>query len=380
MSLIYPITRRVMGPTANTFRNYDNRKSDRGIVGNWPRKHEIFRVSGFDATRLLESDFIDVPRSSMVYLDVHGHYPTHGQQVPFYALSFRASDSRYTRRTSRRSGFFHYHVPIPDRPFSGGLRFRCAPSLAAFAEGTDLLCPSGLPFAVPFANLVRRTSLAVTQSLLRDNLVTFPDILACHASFHNKPHPELPVVHAVGQPIYLHFRQPTVLLVPGPHSLIRCELYPAVAQYGSALVCLEFTDNPNSPHEVALRVLELRSGFRYLPQFAHLPPLTPGSLLVRPDTAPGAEPIPWTWNYDSYSARMAAGLYTLVNGPVPLLHNSAHDPFTQASDEYAEAGMFPDLDTDVAYPTRGQRQILERLFYGALPRKDEVARYGRRGR
>ncbi|KAJ7604837.1 hypothetical protein DFH06DRAFT_274627 [Mycena polygramma] len=168
----------------------------------------------------------------MVYLDVHGHYPTHGQQVPFYALSFRASDSRYTRRTTRRRGFFHYHVPIPDRPFSGGLRFRCAPSLAAFAEGTDLLCPSGLPFTVPFANLVRRTSIAVTQSLLRDNLVTFPDILACHASFHNKPHPELPVVHAVGQPIYLHFRQPTVLLVPGPHSLLRCELYPAVAQYG----------------------------------------------------------------------------------------------------------------------------------------------------
>ncbi|KAJ7215104.1 hypothetical protein B0H12DRAFT_1154992 [Mycena haematopus] len=296
MPLFHP--RRPIGPTVSKMRNFPARKADGGLVGNWPRNVEIFRISGFDATRLRASDLIDIPRSMLCYLDVHGHYPTKGYQLPFYALSFRSADSQHTRRDTRLTGFLHYHVPIPSRPLSGGLRFRCTPSLTAFSAGMDLLSPSGLPWTIPLANLARRGSIPVTQSLLRDNLVSFPDLLACHRVFHDKPHPhpELPVVHAVGQPWLLDLTAPSALFVPGPNSLLRCSIYPTVAVHGSALVCFEYTGNSRSPHELAIRLLELRSNITLHPRFAHLPPIEPGALLARPNA--NAEPEPWTWNYD----------------------------------------------------------------------------------
>ncbi|KAJ7185598.1 hypothetical protein C8R46DRAFT_1061153 [Mycena filopes] len=295
----------------------------------------------------------------MLYLDVHGHYPTHGMQVPFFDLSFRAADSPYTRRDTRRRGFLHYHVPIPDRPLSGGLRFRCTPtpSSAGFAEGRDLLTLSGLPWTVPLAALVRRTGMPVLQSLLRDNLVSLSEAIACHAAFHDQPAPSLPVVHALGQPWPLDLSAPTVILVPGPNSLLRCELYPTVARYGSAVATLELTHNPRKPHEVAIRVLELRSDVAFLPQFAHLPPLTPGSLLAYPSPSPrpGAEIKPLRWNYDSHSARMAGALYSLIHGP------TLDDPASPESPG--------------KYPSHRQRHVLERWFYDALPSRDEFAAY-----
>ncbi|KAJ7033700.1 hypothetical protein C8F04DRAFT_1260689 [Mycena alexandri] len=298
----------------------------------------------------------------MVYLDVHGHYPTHGMQVPFFYLTFRAADSPYTRRDMHMRGFLHYHVPVPSRPLSGGLRFRCThtPSLAGFAEGFDLLTLSGLPWTIPLASLVRRNGIPVLQSLLRDNLVSFPEVTACHAAFHNKPAPALPVVHAVGQPWPLDLSAPTVLLVPGPNSLLRCEVYPAVARYGSALATLEPTHNPRHPHELAIRVLELRSNVAFLPEFGHLPPLTPGSLLPhahqRSQSRPGAEVKTWRWNYDSHSSRMAGALYALIHGPSPVPSS-------------------PKADSTDKYPTHGQRYVLERWFYDALPSREEFESY-----
>jgi hypothetical protein len=196
---------------------------------------QILRISGFDATRLRNSDLIDHPRSTNFYLDIHGYYPTHGYQAFFYPLTFRTTDSQYTRRDTRLRGFLHYHIPIPSRPLSGGLRFRCTPFLKAFSTGTDLLTPSGLPWTIHLANLVQRLGLPVTQSLLRDNLVSFADIIACNATFRSKPHPTLPVVHAVGQPWLLDLTAPSVALIPGPNSLLRCDVYPAVASYGGCM-------------------------------------------------------------------------------------------------------------------------------------------------
>ncbi|KAF7377757.1 hypothetical protein MSAN_00198700 [Mycena sanguinolenta] len=368
MSLVH--TRRAITPTVSKMRNFPARKVDGGMVGNWPRNVKVFQVSGFDATRLRASDLIDIPRSLLVYLDVHGHYPSKGRQMLFYALSFRAADSHYTRRDTRLRGFLYYHLPIPSRPLSGGLRFRCTPSLTAFPSGMDLLSPSGLPWAIPLANLVRRGSLPVTQSLLRDNLVSFPDLLACHRTFHHKPHPLPPVVHAVGQPWFLDLSAPSAVFVPGPHSLLRCEIYPAVASYGAALVCFEYTGNPRSPHELAIRVLELRSNISLHPRFGHLPPVEPGALLARPNHSNG-KPEPWTWNYDSHSTRMAAALYALVHGPTPVPGTPADFPLSEDSDMPSAPGM---------YPTRRQRVTIEHWFYSALPNQKEVARYSSRKR
>ncbi|KAJ6562344.1 hypothetical protein B0H19DRAFT_1144200 [Mycena capillaripes] len=396
MSLLHH--RRPIGPTVNKLRNFRERKKEGGLVGNWRRDTQFLRISGFDATRLRASDFIDIPRSVAVYLDVHGYYPTHGRQAPFYELSFRAADSAYTRRDTRLRGFLHYHVPIPARPLSGGLRFRCAPSLAAFAQGADLLCPSGLPWTIPFADLVRIKALPVTQSLLRDNLVSFPDLIACHSTFHNKWHPNLPVVHAVGQPWLLDLSVPSVVLIPGPNSLLRCEVYPAVALYGSALVCFEYTGNPRAPHEVAIRVLELRSNIGLHPHFAHLRQIKAGVLLPHPEqsTFPRAEPLPWMWNYDSHPARMAAALYLLVHGPVPLPASAADFPLSvdmemltgpapradtgMAADAEGNMNLDVDPDAEVVFPSHRQNKVLRRWFYGMLPTKEEVARYAGRRR
>ncbi|KAF8207283.1 hypothetical protein K438DRAFT_431529 [Mycena galopus ATCC 62051] len=361
MPLLHP--RRPIGNAANKMRNFRARKTDGGVVGNWPRNVEVLRISGFDATRLRESDIIDVPRSMLVYLDVHGHYPTKGYQHPFFPLSFRAADSPYTRRDTRLRGFLHYHISIPSRPLSGCLRFRCTPSLTAFSAGMDLLAPSGLPWSIPLANLMRRTALALTQSLLRDNLVQFPDLLACHSTFRAKLHPDLPVVHAVGQPWLLDLSVPTVLFVPGPYSLLRCEIYPAVALYGSALVCFEYTGNPSSPHEVAIRVLELRSkNVSFHPCFAHLPPLAPGTLLASPNEYSHE---PWKWNYDSHPAHMAAALYALVHGPAPV--SRAPSPYDTP---LVDDGHLPEAPT-----SHVQRAELERWFYGKLPAWEETSRY-----
>ncbi|KAJ6460934.1 hypothetical protein C8R45DRAFT_1028680 [Mycena sanguinolenta] len=306
----------------------------------------------------------------VVYLDVHGHYPSKGRQMLFYALSFRAADSHYTRRDTRLRGFLYYHLPVPSRPFSGGLRFRCSPSLTAFSTSMDLLSPSGLPWTIPLANLVRRGSLPVTQSLLRDNLVSFPDLIACQRIFHNKPHPLLPVMHAVGQPWLLDLSAPSVLLVPGPHSLLQCEIYPAVASYGAALVCFEYTGNPRSPHELAIRVLELRSNVSFHPRFAHLRPIEPGSLLARA-THSIAKPKLWTWDYDSHSTRMAAALYALIHGPTPV-------PGTPADFRLAEDSLLPSAPG--MYPPHRQRVKIEHWFYSALPNQEELARYSSRRR
>ncbi|KAK7005750.1 hypothetical protein R3P38DRAFT_3039427 [Favolaschia claudopus] len=360
--------RRPIGSSVNKLRNYPARKSDGGIVGNWKREAQILRISGFDATRLRGSDLIDIPRSTLLYLDVHGCNPTHGSEVPFYALSFRAADSPYTRRDTRLRGFLHYHVPVPARPLSGGLRFRLTPSLGHFASGRDLLTPSGLPWTVPFANLVRRGGIPVAQSLLRDNLVRFPDVLACYATFHGDPQPPQPVVHAVGQPWFLDLSQPCTVLVPGPHSLLRCKVYPAVAKYGAALVCFEYTGNSAAPHELVIRLLEMRSTKIALhPQFAHLPPLTPGTLLPsvtqQPTRSESQQFLPWTWNYESPPAEMAAALHALVHGPV-------------AAGAASEGG----INHPAVKLSQRKRRALERMFYSVLPSQAELEGYaGREG-
>ncbi|KAJ7482007.1 hypothetical protein FB451DRAFT_1365027 [Mycena latifolia] len=289
------------------------RNHDGGLVGRWPHPPLILRVSTFDPACLRPTDFIDIPRSANLFLDVFGHKPTTYRQFPWAKISFRPADSPYTRPDTRLRGFLHYHVPIPSRPLSGGLRFRCATSPWSFANGHDLLCPSGLAWVVPFANLVGIGSRPIMQSLLRDNLVSLVDIIASRTSFTKRLHPDVPVVHAVGQPWYLNLRTPTCICVPGPHGLLRCWVYPAVALYGSALVCFEHTGNPDHPDEVAIRILELRSKIALHPTYAHLPPLLPGSFLAHPFRVP---PRMWTWNHDmAQKAEMAAGLHCLINGP-----------------------------------------------------------------
>jgi hypothetical protein len=113
---------------------------------NWRKRPAlILRISTFDPNRLQPSDLIDIPRAaSSIFLDVFGYYPRPGG-VPWGKISFRAADSPHTRLR----GFLYYHVPVPARPLSGGLRFRCTPAAASTREarGADLLTPSGLPGA-----------------------------------------------------------------------------------------------------------------------------------------------------------------------------------------------------------------------------------------
>ncbi|KAJ7120205.1 hypothetical protein C8R44DRAFT_877653 [Mycena epipterygia] len=281
----------------------------------------------------------------MLLLEVFGWAPNHPRQVPFAKVSFRPADSPYTRRDTRLQGFLHYHVPLPSRPFSGGLRFRCTPSLASFAEGGDLLCPSGLPWTVPLPNLMGLRGQPIIQSLLRDNLVRLTDFFACKASFHKYLDPDMTVVHGVGQPWLLDLRNPAMIYVPGPRSLLRCRIYPAVARYGSAIVRFEYTGNPDYPHELAVRVLELRSNVSFHPSYAHLPPLVPDSLLAHPMHDPAHV---WTWNHEmTQKEEMAAGLYCLINGPCTSPH-----------------------------VTQRVRAKMSGEFYHELPTDEELKRYG----
>lgn len=152
-------------------------------------------------------------------------------------------------------------------------------------------------------------------------------------------------------------------------------------------MCFEYTDNPASPHELAIRVLELRFNISFHPRFAHLPPLAPGALLPWPNGSP-AKTRPWTWNYDvclpfpfsssffffsvivlfprtpltrtqTRSAEMAAALYALVHGPAPV---PLPAPLAASA-----AGRDP-------HPSLSFRQRVkfERWFYGGLPSGEEV--------
>ncbi|KAJ7468239.1 hypothetical protein B0H11DRAFT_2239024 [Mycena galericulata] len=318
-------------------------RRDGGLVGHWPRRPTVLRVSTFDATRLRPHDFIDISRAQAVLLDVYGHRPTHSRELPFAKLSFRSADSPHTRQDTRLQGFLYYHVPHPSRPLSGGLRFRCTPSSSGFNQGLDLLCPSGLPWTVPLPNLMWNRGQPIVQSLLRENLLTLTDLISCLQAFHGEAQPPGPVVHCPGQPWDLDLRVPTVVLIPGPRGLFRTPLYPAVARYGSALVRFEPTGNPDAPQELAIRVLELRtSKIGYLPAYSHLPPLVSGALLSHL-----RQPRAWTWNYDKpRSPALAAALHLLHNGP------GAPSP-----------------------PSRRARSRLSGWLYHAFPSEDEFLRY-----
>ncbi|KAJ7080939.1 hypothetical protein B0H15DRAFT_855579 [Mycena belliarum] len=287
------------------------RRTDGGVVGNWSRVPLVMRVSTFDATRLRPTDFIDIPRSANLFVEVFGHDPRTYRQFPWAKFSFRSADTPYTRPDTRLRGFFHYHVPISDRPLSGGVHFRLSTSPMGFVHGADLLCPTGLPWIVPLAHLQGLGGRPVMQSLLRDNLVSLSDIIACRTAINRRSHPDIPVVHAIGQPWYLDLRKPTHICVPGPHGLLRCHVYPAVALYGSALVCFESAANPAHPHELVIRVLERRDKIVFHPSFSHLPPLLPGSLLAHPMREPART---WKWNYDLVdTAKGGDGRRTLLH-------------------------------------------------------------------
>ncbi|KAJ7623553.1 hypothetical protein FB45DRAFT_1031472 [Roridomyces roridus] len=304
-------------------------RRDGGLIGAWSRAPTILQVSTFDAGRLRPSDYIDVPRSAKLLLDVYGHHPTHSREVPFAELSFRAADGPFTRPETRFRGFLHYHVPYPHRPLSGGLRFRCTPhpTLAGFAAGYDLLCHTGLPWTLPLANLMWNRGKPITQSLLRENLVRLTDIVACQQAFGGNLHPSPatePVVHCLEQPWFMDLRKDVVMRIPGPSGLLKVPIYPAIAQLGALLVAFESTGNLDD--EVALRVLELRtSRIINLPTYAHLPPPTPGDLLVYPRPQPRPDKLqlqtplrPWTWNHSHpASASASAALHCLLRGPPP---------------------------------------------------------------
>ncbi|KAJ7216325.1 hypothetical protein GGX14DRAFT_48635 [Mycena pura] len=324
---------------------FRHRRFDGGVVGHWRRDKKVWHVSTFDPTRLLPSDWINIPRSKTLLLDVFGNNPTHRAEHPFCAISFRAADSPHMRRDTRHQGFLYYHIPFPARPLSGGLRFRSTPVSTGFMHGTDLLCPSGLPWSIPLHEFTPRNGHPVLQSLLRDNLVSFSDVIASTTTFGATKHPDLPVIHMPGQPWQLDLSAPAVILVPGPSKPLRCELYPPVARYGSALVCLERTENPTAPHELVIRVLELRSDIAFLPSYAFLPHPDPGTLLPHPH--PTHTPVPWTWNdASSQSNEMAAALLCLAHGP----------------------GTSP-------LPSLRLRRKLMHRFYGRLPTDEELTRY-----
>ncbi|KAJ7173004.1 hypothetical protein C8R43DRAFT_978181 [Mycena crocata] len=303
----------LLPPRARTWARV-KKAADGGVHGNWPRSPFVIRISTFDPTRLRASDFIDVIRSTICYLEVYGHETQTVRQVPFFKFSFRTVDSEYMRPDTPMRGFLYYNIPVPSRPLSGSLRFRLAeqPTRAAFNTGTDLLYPSGFPWMIPLPNLCRLEGMPVLQSLLRHGLVSLKDVILCTQAFHAVLPPELPVVHAVGQPFALDLRVPPVVTVPGPSDLIRCEFSPSIATYGTAIVRLESSENPDIPEELVLRVLDCRN-VQLRPEYAHIS-LNNGQLLPEA-TKPGMPPRIWTWNHTSHeSLRMSAGLHYLHHG------------------------------------------------------------------
>ncbi|KAJ6597776.1 hypothetical protein DFH09DRAFT_84284 [Mycena vulgaris] len=303
-------------------------------------------MSTFDPTRIQATDFIDVPRAATIFLEIFGHNPRYPRDFPFAKISFRSADTPHMRADTRIRGFLHYRVPLPSRPLSGGLRFRCTESHspASFVHGMDLLTESGLPWTVPVVDLMWRGGLPILQSLLRDNLVHLTDIIAARTSFHFKHHPEWLVVHGIEQPWLLDLSKPTVILVPGPKDLLRCSIYPPVAYRGGAIVRFEHTGNSDQPHEVAIRILEVRSKASFRSAYAHLPSLKAGEFLMNPMLQSRCR---WTWNYETTQRyEMAAGLYCLVNG----------------------AGSDP-------RPSSRLRSHLRRWFHHELPTDEELARY-----
>ncbi|KAJ7800467.1 hypothetical protein B0H14DRAFT_2616177 [Mycena olivaceomarginata] len=308
MSLVH--YRRPIRPTVSKMRNFPGRKADGGLVGTQLGTGRATCKScvypALDARRLRNSDLIDHPRSTKLLPSTS----TATTRPMAIRHSFTRSPSAPPTRstpvaTTRLRGFLHYHIPIPSRPLSGGLRFRCTPSLKAFSTGTDLLTPSGLPWTIPS----RKPGPAPRAPYYTKSAARQPRVFRRH---HRLQH-DVPLQATPHAPWLLDLSAPSVALIPGPNSLLRCDVYPAVASYGAALVCFEYTENPASPHELAIRVLELRSDISFHPPLRAPPAAGTGRAASLAERLPRQKQA-----VDTRSAEMAAALYALVHGPAPV--------------------------------------------------------------
>lgn len=146
-------------------------------------------------------DFMDISGLSRITL----HSPAEAETT---RLAYHLNGVPFPPNTR---GFFYYSAPsIPGSPYiSGGVRFRLTSSSSpsAFALGTDLLTPKGLPWEITLPGLVNASSYATLCSqLLNDNLITKEQVQRCQSAFSKwKRWRNLPVVQALDQPFQMSF-------------------------------------------------------------------------------------------------------------------------------------------------------------------------------
>ncbi|KAJ7105174.1 hypothetical protein C8R44DRAFT_886677 [Mycena epipterygia] len=287
-------------------------------LGYKPSRNQVVcKVSTFNARRLKSSDFIDIRGNTRAVLlnfeQVNVTAPNH--------FSFKNADPAYTRPDARIRGFLYYHTSYPRQFLSGGLRFRCtdhpanAP-LVAFECGHDLMNKYLLRWQLPLSNLIAKVRYKpLLKQLVLDGLLTGEKIRTATKLFvYNPSSATIPpaFIHDLEQPFLLDLSRPAHICVLGPHAVMRTEIYPAVAQSGSAIVRFERTVNEE---ELCIRVLGLYDPVWYLPEYRHLPPLVPEALLPSP-----LAPLPWTWNHDN-AVNMKHGVALHC-----LFHPSHHFP------------------------------------------------------
>ncbi|KAJ6506214.1 hypothetical protein C8R47DRAFT_1101595 [Mycena vitilis] len=270
-------------------------------------KRAVRWITTLDPRKLTAKDYIDRMAVNLPVELMMSRRPVTEPRMRCEHFNFQYAHCYTLPGPARLSGFFHYHVPYASQLLSGGLRFRCVktPDPSAFEAGHDLLDRFGLPWHISLARMIARVRFTpYFDQVVHDGLLTELQLRKARRLLMYNPErekngsPNQPhLVYAVDQPFAIDFIAPLQVVVPGPHSMLRTTLLPALmAKRGSAVVRFERIGDPDN-EAVVLRILKsqvphILDHEDNLPQFSNLPPLHPGSLV--PDPKRGGT---WVWKY-----------------------------------------------------------------------------------
>ncbi|KAJ7753406.1 hypothetical protein DFH07DRAFT_824344 [Mycena maculata] len=289
------------------------------------------RFRTLDARRLTPRDLVNVPGDARVRTIVPGEVPT-----PLPWFNFERADPRYIGPGMRLAGFLYYHppnshtFPVPHASrllLAGALRFRCTEKEGTFQDGWDLPGEDGLPWELGLPRLMamKRFNPLVDQ-IMENGLMTQGEMAKCrrlissgNPSSGEQTRPVPVWIHALGQPFSVDLTQVTTGVVVGPHSLLKADIYPRVAEQGSVIVCLERAPWLSDDEEaLVMRVLHIHIPVVYLYQYAEQGPLEVDGFMPwlqmgpRKGTATNVA-RPWVWEHTDREPMRSAALHCLFH-------------------------------------------------------------------
>ncbi|KAJ7769574.1 hypothetical protein DFH07DRAFT_806510 [Mycena maculata] len=125
-------------------------------------------VSTLTPSLLTESDHMDLSQKRTIKLS----FPASGRDSScFY---YEVNDGPYTPFPKHARGFFYFGPQPGLPPLAASIRFRCTPTIhpSSFADGYDLLLPSGLPWQNLAAQAVVADPPVLRDQLLREGHLT----------------------------------------------------------------------------------------------------------------------------------------------------------------------------------------------------------------